>query len=203
MSEVVSAKPVRAYVVATDDPEDSVIVFATTNVAARRHGSDEIGVDFGSVTCNRLPWADEYAGADIPAKAYYDNGWFVSCSNCSNIVCEDFEREYGTPQSPVFSGPIAFCCQACKETHDALVAGQNAKFGAFERSVRELRPDLNYTSFRGAYPYISMTAGFMFDGAMYGGTVRDNGDGNIKWSIAEGDKSAWIAYESKFDEAPQ
>ena len=41
-----------------------------------------------------------------------------------------------------------------------------------------------------------MTGEFTFDGAQYGGSVRDEGDGNLKWFIAQGDKAAWDFYES-------
>jgi len=36
-----------------------------------------------------------------------------------------------------------------------------------------------------------MTGEFMFDGAKYGGSVRDEGDGELKWFVAQGDKAQW------------
>lgn len=188
-------KPVKAFIVETDDPEDSSIQFATTNVAARRQGADEIGTDFQCVSCKRLPWADEYAGKLIPAKAYIDNGWRVGCTNCGDMVGEDSygwdDDENETPHEPVYRGEHVFCCMDCQATHDAKVAEQNAKFSAFEKRAREARPDLQFTSFRGKYPYRTMTGEFMFDGAKYGGSVRDEGDGELKWFVAQGDKAQW------------
>lgn len=60
-----------------------------------------------------------------------------------------------------------------------------------------VRPDLQFKTFRGAYPYRTMTGEFTFDGAQYGGSVRDEGDGNLKWFIAQGDMAAWGYLEAE------
>ncbi|MBB3017666.1 hypothetical protein FHR70_000706 [Microvirga lupini] len=195
-----SAKPVKAFIIETDDPEESTIQFATTNVAARRQGADEIGTDFEAVSCKRLPWADQYVDSGIPALAYIENDWHVSCANCGAMVHKesgstDDDGNY-EPHEPVYRGEHVFCSPGCETSHDSKVAEQNAKFAAFESRVRELRPDLQYKSFRGAYPYITMTGEFMFDGAKYGGSVRDEGDGALLWFVANGDKAAWDQYEA-------
>ena len=190
----------KAYVIETDDPDEAVICFATSNVAARRQGADEIGTDFGAVSCKRLPWADEYAGKPIPAKAYIDNGWRVSCTHCGIMVTEDSanEDEDGNVVAhvPVYRGEDVFCCTDCEASHDAEVADQNAKFTVFEKRAREARPDLQFTTFRGAYPYRTMTGEFTFDGAQYGGHVRDEGDGELKWFVSGCDKKHWDQLEA-------
>lgn len=194
-------KPMKAYLVSNGDPECDTIQFATSNVAARRDGANEIGDDFGSVSCRRLHWADEFVGKRIPAKAYIDNGWRVSCTNCGDYVSEDSyctdEAGEDVPHEPVYRGAHVFCCPGCQSTHDAAVVAQNAKFAEFERRAREARPNLQFTEFRGAYPYITMTGKFMFDGAKYGGSVRDEGDGELKWYIAQGDQAAWDYCEAE------
>jgi len=109
-------RPVKAFIVETDDPDDSVVKFATTNVAARRDGADEIGADFGAVTCKRLPWADQFAGKGIPESAYIENGWRYECSTCGECVDKE------TP-APVFALDLAFCSEKC---HAAEVADRQA-----------------------------------------------------------------------------
>ena len=194
-------KQVKAFIVETDDPDETVIAFATSNVAARRQGADEIGADFGSVSCRRLPWADEYAGKGIPAEAYIQHGWRVSCTNCGDMVSQDSytvdESGKEIPHNPVYCGEHVYCCPDCRSAHEAEVAEQNAKFAAFEKRVREARPDLQFKTFRGAYPYRTMTGEFTFDGAQYGGSVRDEGDGNLKWFIAQGDMADWEYLEAE------
>lgn len=117
-------KRVKAFIVETDDPDETVIAFATSNVAARRQGADEIGTDFGSVSCRRLPWADEYAGKGIPAEAYIQHGWRVSCTNCGYMVSQDSytmdESGEEIPHNPVYCGEHVYCCPDCKSAHEAV-----------------------------------------------------------------------------------
>lgn len=107
---------VKAFIVETDDPDDSVVKFASTNVAARRNGADEIGADFGNVTCKRLPWADQYAGKGIPPTAFIENGWHYECSTCGDKVGKE------TP-APVFALDLSFCSAKC---HAVEVADRQA-----------------------------------------------------------------------------
>lgn len=111
-------KQVKAFIVETDDPEESTVQFATTNVAARRQGADEIGTDFACVTCKRLPWADQYSETRvIPESAFIANGWRYECATCGERVDSDTE-------SPVFALHLVFCCEAC---HAAEVADRKAE----------------------------------------------------------------------------
>ncbi len=107
MSIISARKPMKAFIIETDDPEDSVVRFATTNVAARREGSEEIGCDFNQVTCKRLPWADVYAGIGIPHSAFIANGWRYDCATCGD--CVDSYTE-----APAYGMDLVFCCEACK-----------------------------------------------------------------------------------------
>lgn len=113
-------KPVKAFIVETDDPEDSVIQFATTNVAARRQGAAVIGTNFGGVSCKRLPWADSYAGQRIPESAYLANGWSFECATCGNCVDDE-------TKSPEFEFGLVFCCPECQEAESADRAAASAR----------------------------------------------------------------------------
>lgn len=106
----------KAFIIETDDPEESTIQFATTSVAARRQGADEIGTDFGLVSCKRLPWADQYAGKPIPESAYIVNGWWFECATCGDRVSDE-------TKAPVFAFDLVFCCSNC---HEAEVADRTA-----------------------------------------------------------------------------
>lgn len=195
------AKPVLAYLVSNDDPECDTIQFATSNVAARRQGANEIDDDFAGVSCKRLQWADEYRGQHIPAQAYIEHGWRVSCTNCGDYVSEESYRVdddgEDVPHEPVYRGTHVFCCPSCESSHDAEVSTRNAAFEAFKETVTQARPDLTFTKFTGEYPCITLIAKFTFPGGQYGGSVRDQeGDGTLAWFIAHGDKAAWDLCES-------
>lgn len=205
MTKPVQVKPVKAYTVATDDPEESTIQFATTNVAARRQGADAIGADFTWVSCKRAPWADQYAESYIPAKAYIENGWQISCTNCSRMVSDEHHaldencEETDDLLTPIFDGQCVFCDAGCKAAHEQEVAERDAALDAFKKRVAEARPDLTFADFTGGWPRHTITGQFTFPGCRFGGSVHDHeGDGGeLAWYIAYGDQDAWAEYESK------
>lgn len=205
MTKPVQVKPVKAYTVATDDPEESTIQFATTNVAARRQGADAIGSEFSWVSCKRAPWADQYADSFIPAQAYIENGWWVNCTNCSRMVSDEHHAldsdgdETDELLTPVFDGPRVFCDASCKAAHEKEVADRDAALEAFKKRVAEARPDLTFKDFTGGWPRYTITGQFTFPGCRFGGSVHDHdGDGGeLAWYIAYGDQDAWAEYESK------
>lgn len=101
-------KPVKAFIVETDDPEESTIQFATNNVAARRQGADLMDAGFASVSCKRLPWADQYACQGIPESAFIANGWSYDCATCGHRVDNE-------TKAPKFEFDLVFCSAKCHE----------------------------------------------------------------------------------------
>ena len=206
MEKAMSRKPkaetappkVLAYSVETDDPEESTIQFATSNAAARRQGADEIGADFGAVSCRRAQWADQYAGQRfIPAEAYIDAGWWFDCNNCGTRCDSDatrFDEETGDdiPLDLVFDGQVVYCSAECKTGHEAEVTARNARFEVFKERVAAAQPFVTFTEFTGGYPRCGDSARFTFHGAKYGGSVSEAYDGQgLKWYVAQDDKVAW------------
>ncbi len=194
-------RKVLAYTVETDDPEESTIQFATSNVAARRQGAIEIGTEFGYVSCRRAQWADQYADQGfIPAKAYIDAGWWYDCNHCGTRCDSDASRwdektETDIPLELVFDGRSVYCCQQCKDNHDADIAARKAKFEAFKEKVVAAQPGVTFTAFTGGYPHIVNSAKFMFPGAQYGGSVTDQEDSlDLTWRVSQGDKPAWDSF---------
>ncbi|WP_273823063.1 hypothetical protein [Pseudomonas asplenii] len=191
-----ASRKLLAYSVETDDPEESTIQFATSNAAARRQGADEIGADFGAVSCRRAQWADQYADQRfIPAKAYVDAGWWFDCNHCGTRCDSDASRwdeETDIPLDLVFDGQVVYCSADCKTGHEAEIASRNAKFEEFKKRVVAAEPGVTFTEFTGGYPWYGNRAKFMFPGAQHGGSVSDSEDSqDLKWYVAQGDKAAW------------
>lgn len=134
-------KPLIAFIVETDDPEDSTIQFATSNVAARRKGAQVIGAEFGGVSCKRVPWADQYAGASIPDSAYIANGWWFECATCGD--CVDKETK-----APKFAFDLVFCCTKCHAAEIADRAAASARKQELITALLEKYPgaDVTYAS---------------------------------------------------------
>lgn len=112
MSE--STKILKAYHVQAD--EYGTICFATSNVQARREGANELEVEFGDVSCKRIPGADKYAEkGSVPARALVEEfGWWQECGYCNAHVDDETE-------SRVWDGDTAYCgieCQARRIDRD-------------------------------------------------------------------------------------
>lgn len=98
---------IKAYIVSDD--ENSVIRFAKSNVAARREGANELGAEFGSVSCVRAPYADAYADTrKVPNEVLMAHGWWFGCAHCAKPVFADDEDG-----PPVLVGDDVFCGQGC------------------------------------------------------------------------------------------
>lgn len=89
----------KAYEVREPDEGNCVIVYADKNVVARREGAGELGCEFEEVeSCNRAPWADQYAPGPVPLHASLAAGWWHSCSGCG---CEfDAQGIRNLPDGP-------------------------------------------------------------------------------------------------------
>ncbi|MNR25753.1 hypothetical protein D3C85_1429190 [compost metagenome] len=79
----------------------------------------------------------------------------------------------------------------------AEIAEASAKGEAFKAQVLAARPDLTFTKWSIGWPFITQYAEFTFPGCQHGGSVRDqDGDGDLAWYVANGDKDAWAEYEA-------
>lgn len=175
-------KPVKAFIVETDDPEETVVQFATTNVAARRHGAEQIGTDFECVSCKRLPWADQYAGTDIPPAAFLANGWRYECATCGDSVDSQ-------TKAPTYHLDLVFCSSACEA---AEVAQRKA-----ESEAKSAIVDATLAKFPGASGVQGYVRGedriayFCFPGGRFSATWRLEED---HVAVAPADVAAWNAW---------
>lgn len=75
-------RPLKAYQCTTNDPEETRIVFAASNGAAKFPYAREVDHDPTSVTVRRAPHLDVYAPGPVPVSALLEDGWFFECSCC-------------------------------------------------------------------------------------------------------------------------
>lgn len=111
----------KAFRVSNAYEENAVIVFHTSNAAARRLGATALNEGFEDVTCKRDPEFDQYAPGPVPWQMLIEkHGWWHSCWNCDNRVClgETIETDDGEEIEiqPVYdTQDRVFCCQQCFE----------------------------------------------------------------------------------------
>ena len=80
----------KAYSVTDPDPYEagSCIVFANTDIEARKRGADVLNLDeIGGLKCKREPWADQYEAENkIPATEMLAHGWALMCRGCEQLM---------------------------------------------------------------------------------------------------------------------
>lgn len=120
-------KRIKAYSVQAD--EAGAIIFATSGIAARRMGANELDTDFEYIlSCNRAPWADQYAEQGwVPVKALLEQGWWSSCTGCGTWVSEDSEDFDGNPHDPVIEERGLYCSPACKKAEEVEVTARKLR----------------------------------------------------------------------------
>lgn len=119
-----------AYSVHVDDPYEpsAVIVFAKSNIEARRQGASQLDCDeIGGLRCLREPWADAFEiNRKIPAAEMLAHGWMLPCAGCEQIISDggtvtrynDDGQETEVDVDPVGTDHCAFCTPECKARHD-------------------------------------------------------------------------------------
>lgn len=105
-------KQLLAYSVQGD--EYGCVIFARSNVIARREGASELGIEFRDITsCRRMPEADKYAEqGKVPKVALVDEfGWWQECAYCSSMVSAEVNADR------VWNGETIFCDQECQQLY--------------------------------------------------------------------------------------
>ena len=99
--------------------EYGVIEFATSGVAARRQGANELSIEFADVeSCRRMPALDGYAGQSggVPMRVLVeDHGWGQECGHC-------YQRVYGDHPGRVWVADQVFCSADHQEQATARLA---------------------------------------------------------------------------------
>ncbi|HDN9784871.1 TPA: hypothetical protein P2N00_000509 [Aeromonas salmonicida] len=140
-----TVRPVKAYSV--QDGEHGAIVFATSGIAARRMGANELNTDFEAIeSCRRVQWADEYASVGaVPPLVMIAHGWWFECSHCYRKVCDDschYDKESGQEimHEPVADGDCIYCTPACRDAEIKERAEREAKKEAAKQTAEQQFP---------------------------------------------------------------
>lgn len=112
-----SAQSLKAFAVTDKDEGSGGVVFAKTNVEARRVGAAEFGDgDFAAFDCRRAPEFDRWASRGaVPLLALYEAGWWQECVGCERRIQQDWDDE---PLNPRETPRGLYCTPACKRWDD-------------------------------------------------------------------------------------
>lgn len=135
-------KPLRAYSVLEKGENTGGIVFARSDIEARKRGSCEWSDgDIASVECRRAHWADAYATVGvIEASAAVEQGWHFECNGCGmSIDTYSLEEEDKDVQGVVGTmDSWIFCCAECKDQSDKIEAQKKAVGASFLDELRRV-----------------------------------------------------------------
>lgn len=187
-------KPIKAFSV--QDEERGVVVFATSGIAARRIGANELNTDFEAIeSCRRLPWADQYASAgSVPPLVLIDYGWWFECSHCGVKVCSDSadydkEGDNDIPHEPVAVGEAVYCKPECRDAELKERAEQKAKKEAAKLAAEKKFPGIDVRYVSDTDPAYVL---FTFPGGTYN-TQWTVGDDTV--TVSQVDEAAWREYK--------
>ncbi len=155
----------RAYSVTDPDPYDpgSCIVFANTDIEARKRGADLLNLDeIGGLKCQREPWADQYEAENkVPASEMLAHGWALTCCGCEQVM-EDggYVTRYGDDGeeteidiNPTGTQHCCFCTPECeareREYRSRMKRGERRFWDALAREAQRKFPGITIDDERG------------------------------------------------------
>ncbi|UZB30964.1 hypothetical protein [Xanthomonas phaseoli] len=127
----------KAYQV--DHYDQSVVIFDTSSVAARRRGAGEMDCEFSDVeSCRRTPALDAYAPGPVPPLVLIDNGWWFECAHCGCRIDDELIEDEGL--QPMEAGASVFCSRACWAERAAQTRRREAAVAAICELVQTQFP---------------------------------------------------------------
>lgn len=79
-----------AFAVTEPNESNGGIVFAKSNIHARKIGASEWNDgDLGGMSCRRASWADQYRDSGVPVSDMVGHGWHFECCGCGIRIDED------------------------------------------------------------------------------------------------------------------
>ena len=133
-------KPLLAYTVQEEGEGTGGVVFARSNVEARRLGASQWGDgEFGGLIVRRAPWADHCAASGVvPASLMVEAGWWFECAWSGARIDLDYLDDKGWKASGVVGsqhGPVF----ACKRYEQRYKAQKRREAEARERVIAQMK----------------------------------------------------------------
>lgn len=140
-----------AYSVLETDEFTGGIIFAKSNIAARKIGARVFNHDdMSGLQVKRRKDLDQYEGQGVPASLLVSQGWYFECHGCGMTINSDNMDEEGLPVRGIVGsegGPI-YCCHACRMDSRSKESARDAFGQAFLDMLRDIvmqrLPDIDH-----------------------------------------------------------
>lgn len=130
-----------AYSYLETDESTGGIVFAQSNIEARRIGANLLDMDgIGGMEVKRRADLDKYEASGVPAWMLVSEGWHFECCGCGMSIDDCTMEDAGLPVTGVVgveSGRI-YCSHACRMAYLARDAASKAFGEAFLDMLRDM-----------------------------------------------------------------
>lgn len=210
----------KAFIVQETDEGTGGVIFAKSNIAARKIGASEYnGGEIGGMSVHRAPGLDQYAETGVPARVMIEEGWWFECSGCGMRINEENLSEDGRPVSGVVGvmDSLVFCCALCheqwtetqrrkREAGDAFLAKlkQHAarRLGAVDFVAGEFKEHVYVVEVDGHLIVRQAVVSFKFPGMAVGPAnlrydeAHNDGPQPLVFYCCNGDKDAFEAFAS-------
>jgi len=138
-----------AYTYNETDEWSGGVVFARSNIEARRMGANLLNMDeIAGLTVQRRPDLDQYADTGVPARVLVEEGWWFECHGCGLRINDYRMEDAGLPVSGIvgYEQGRVYCSHACRMESRA----EDAARDAFGKAFLDMLQDMVRARFPGA-----------------------------------------------------
>jgi len=208
----------KAFAVQEDCEGTGGIYYAEHAITAKKRFANENNDgELNGITCQRAPWADEYAPGPCPQLVMVDHGWWMECHGCQIRIDSDLEFIPDDPGAPVVElKPVEderglFCTAECRDAY--LIERVERKI--YEQWMLDLlrlrlreklpgcveadnAPYVYVEKRNGLWALRGMAIGFTFPGCKIGpASLRMGEDKPGGWvTVCHGDLEAWESFRA-------
>jgi len=132
-------KPLMAFAVTEPDEGIGGVVFASSDIVARRVGANRYNDgELSGMRVRRASWADRFAPGPVPFTALFDQGWWQDCQGCGVRIEDGACDDAGNYRvfKPVETAQGVFCRPSCHSRHQAH---ERARQRAEQRAIAQLQ----------------------------------------------------------------
>jgi len=138
-----------AYTYNETDEWSGGVVFARSNIEARRLGANLLNMDeIAGLSVQRRPDLDEYVDTGVPARVLVEEGWWFECHGCWLRLDDCGMEDAGLPVSGIvgYEQGRVYCSHACRMESQA----EDAARDAFGKAFLDMLQDVVRRRFPGA-----------------------------------------------------
>lgn len=130
-----------AYTYQETDGMTGGVIFAASDIEARRLGANTLNMDgISGMTVHRRKDLDQYEETGVPARVMIEEGWSCDCSGCGMTINDYSMEDAGLPLSGIVGIFVydAYCSHQCRIEYLSDLARRKAFEAAFVEMMKDI-----------------------------------------------------------------